>query len=197
MRDDDEEEEMREDEEEEGKYQVNLVMELVVGAEHDESAPGYAQGEEHLARSVPPHIDVEHLLPLGDKKELESLHRPGQRHAAHKQGNENKVGEGGGEVDHLSTGLDPLHEAEEDHYPGEGEGQGQLVAPAPQVAEGALHPRAVAAQAGGDAEHVLLPELLRAALVQVAGALQPSLTPVRSVGQVPGAAPVQPQGSVD
>ena len=69
---------------------------------------------------------------------------------------EDDVGEGGGEVDHLTAGLDSLAQAEEDNEPGEREGQRQVVFEAVQVPE--------VRQSGPDAEDVFLPELLGTAL---------------------------------
>ena len=39
-----------------GGGDVDLVLELVVAAEHKEAAPGDRQGEEHLPSCFPPHL---------------------------------------------------------------------------------------------------------------------------------------------
>ena len=57
----------------EGCVPVDLVVELVVASKHDEPAPGDPEGEEHLAGGVPPNIDLQHLLPFGDKQEQKAV----------------------------------------------------------------------------------------------------------------------------
>ena len=85
----------------EGCVPVDLVVELVVASKHDEASPGNPEGEEHLAGSIPPDIDLQHLLPFGDEKELDAFHCSIQCEATDQQRDEDQVGEGGGEVNHL------------------------------------------------------------------------------------------------
>ena len=45
-----------------GGGDVDPVLELVVAPEHEEAAPGDREREEHLARSLSPHLSIKYLL---------------------------------------------------------------------------------------------------------------------------------------
>ena len=175
----------------EGGVPVDLVVELVVAAKHDEASPGNSEGEEHLTGGIPPNVDLQHLLPLGDEEKQESIQSSRQGDPSNQEGDEDEVGEGGGEVDHLAARLHPLHQAEEDDDPGKGEGKGQLIAPATKIAKSrdALEVTSWPSQTcRRDVEDVFLPELLGTALELVA-IDQPSLPIVLGVWGVPRVAP--------
>ena len=79
-----------------------LVVELVVGAEHHEAAPGDAEREEHLFSGLPPDGEVEQLVELGHEEEVEAVGGTVQHAAADQQRDQDDVGERGSEVDDLS-----------------------------------------------------------------------------------------------
>ena len=80
---------------------VDLVVEFVVGSEHDEAAPGDAEGEEHLFGRLAPYGEVEQLLPLGDEQELKAVNSTLQQHSVNQQCDQDEVGERRCEVDNL------------------------------------------------------------------------------------------------
>ena len=73
-------------------------MELVVGAEHHEAAPGDAEREEHLFSGLPPDGEVEQLVELGHEEEVEAVGGAVQHAAADQKGDEDDVGKRGREV---------------------------------------------------------------------------------------------------
>ena len=89
---------------------MNLVVELVIAAEHDEAAPGDGQGVEHLLSSLPPHLRVRDRLgtapSLGDEESLDPLQGTVQGTTIGGDGNQENIGESGCEVDNLTAGLD-------------------------------------------------------------------------------------------
>ena len=73
-----------------------------------------------------PDGEVQDLLPVGDKEVVEAVPGAGLNDAHDEQDHEDQVGEGGGEVDHLAAGLDPLAQADEHDDPGEQEVEAEL-----------------------------------------------------------------------
>ena len=79
-----------------------------------------------MSRGRSPDCKVQDLLPVGDKEVVEAVPGAGLDNAHDEQDHEDQVGEGGGEVDHLAAGLDPLAQADEHDDPGEQEVKAEL-----------------------------------------------------------------------
>ena len=107
-----------------------LVVELVVAAEHDETAPGHGQRIEHLLGRLPPDLRVGDAVVagpgLGHEQLLDAVVSPVQGESVGGDGDEKDVGEGGAEVDDLAAGLDSLDEAAKDDDPGEEKAEGEV-----------------------------------------------------------------------
>jgi hypothetical protein len=63
------------------------------------------------------YLDVEELVPLWGDVETDALPGAGQRDTPYKQHEQDYEGKSGGEIHHLAHRLDPVHNAQEDHYP--------------------------------------------------------------------------------
>ena len=74
---------------------------LIIRSEHNETTPRYSKAEEHLRCRIFPYQGVQQPLPLGDEEELDAVHGPLQRDAAHQKGDQDGVGEGGGELKNI------------------------------------------------------------------------------------------------
>lgn len=105
---------------------VAVIVELVVGGQRDQAPPRSRQREKDLSGCVFPHLTEEdslktkkmdvsrrawrtfghlciiQLLPLGCDKVQNAVKGSRQGHASDQQNDQNNVGKGGCEVDHLS-----------------------------------------------------------------------------------------------
>ena len=54
---------------------------------------------------------------------MQYLASPFKRSSSHQEDEDDDIGEGGGEVDHLAARLDPLEEAQEVDQPGDAEAE--------------------------------------------------------------------------
>lgn len=144
----------------------NILVERVVAGQGRHGGVGVAEGEEDLSGGGHPHAELAEHTPIRVEVELDSLHGSVQRGGPDEQDDDDEVGEGGGEVDNLPTGLDPLHghgheaaarrehleKTEEVDGPGDGEAEGEQPGrvPPPELP-----------QAGGLGQHAVHKELLR------------------------------------
>ena len=81
----------------------DVVVELVVRGESDEAPAGDGEREEDLGGSVVPNAHVTQLGPVGHQVEVDAQGCPWKSDRPDEEDEEDDVGEGGGEVDHLST----------------------------------------------------------------------------------------------
>ena len=101
-------------------FQIPTKARPVIAAKHDDSTPGNAKGEEHLACCLSPNLDencfwprmkkyfshlkISKLFPsasVGHKEIMNASPSPRQGDRHDQQDEKDQVGEGGGEVDHL------------------------------------------------------------------------------------------------
>jgi len=102
------------------------MIESIIRGEHDDGSRANGQGEEALHHRLLPNGGVQELPPLGLQKEDYAFAGTFQSHRPDKKDEQHYVREKGQEIGRLAGTLDPTHDHQKDHHPGDKQGQGQL-----------------------------------------------------------------------
>ena len=119
---------------------MDIVVELVIGAEEQLASHGHPQAEEDLDAGGDPHLHLQHLVPVGLRVEGDAVREAVLLGHIDEEGGEHHVGEEGDKVGQLPVRGDPLDEAAGDQEPGQGQTANHLPLRRSVVLPGVVHP---------------------------------------------------------